>query len=210
MTSFEVEFTKRKAGSVWLLVSAATLVALSGAFFYAQNHADHIGGPMSFAKLLWLDYALIAWFLVPTYFWRSTSVSPALRRIYGWHLTGFAIRGIVELWLLYVTHSWIPPYGIAHDLGTIALITMLLATAPRDLAPNDGAARRFLTSIRIGLMFEIAFAWLFFQAVQGQTARTWFASDDPVFRFINALTWVAVLLGYFDLWRAIRREARSA
>src|SRR5262249_57640640 len=126
---------------------------------------------------------------------------------YGAHLAGFAARGAIELWLLYGRHAWIPPYGIAHDLLTITLITVLLRRAARSLPeapdPVNRAALRFLTSIRLGLCCEALFAWLFFRAVSEHTGVTWFASTDPRFAAINALTWAVVLVAYFDLCRTL-------
>src|SRR5262245_7893228 len=95
-----------------LAVPLIVLAAVSALFYYRQNWAGQVGGPISPAKILWLDYALIAWLMVPFALWRSPAVHPALRRIYGAHLAGFAARGAIELWLLYGRHAWIPPYGI--------------------------------------------------------------------------------------------------
>lgn len=210
-----------------LLPCVVVVVAVGmGYFWHGQNLAAHPGGAISLPKLLWLSYALIAWFLVPFAFWRAQVVSLRLRRIHGIHLGLFAARGIAELWLLYGIHAWIPPYGISHDLIVIATITGLLFLQPKsaDVSSDaDRAARQFLTSIRIALLFEITFAALFFVAVHGAThgrEGIWFASDDPRFRLINALTWVGVTLGYADLariaWlgrdalfpRLVRTEAR--
>ncbi len=93
-----------------LLLWIAALAVISGWFYYRQNFAGQIGGEMSIAKLLWLDYAIIAWFFLPFFFCRSHVISPTLRWIYGGHLITFVVRGIIELWLLYITIAWIPPY----------------------------------------------------------------------------------------------------
>src|SRR5688572_14980047 len=136
-----------------ILITIAVLAVACVLFFWRQNSGGSMGGEMSLPKLLWLNYALIAWFIVPFGFWRSPRLAPALRRIHGSHLTLFLARGIAELWLLYVMHAWIPPYGIAHDLVAIAWITLLLVRARNGLkgplASGDRAALRFLTSIRL-------------------------------------------------------------
>jgi hypothetical protein len=186
------------------------------AFFRrGQNKGANLGGEISLPKALWLNYALDAWFLVPFAFWRARAVSPELRRIYQAHLALFAARGAAELWLLYGAHAWIPPYGIAHDALVIAIITYLLLLTPSTEAltsDEDRAARDFLNSIRVALLFEILFAALFYFAVAGGThgrEGVWFASDAPRFRWINALTWLAVTLAYADLFRTawVGREA---
>src|SRR5947207_8939496 len=145
-----------------LLGAIAALLAVSVVFYLRQNFAGQIGGRMSLPKLLWLDYALIAWYLLPIAFWRSPRIEPALRRIYGAHLASFAARGLIELFMLYVAIAWKPPYGIAHDLFNIALISALIGAARSPLRerrdPANRAARRFLTSIRLVLCCEIVFA----------------------------------------------------
>jgi hypothetical protein len=182
-------------------------LALASAWFYArQNGGTTLGGEISPPKLLWLDYALTAWFLVPFAFWRATGLAPWLRRIYGAHLASFTLRGLLELWLLYGVHAWIPPYGITHDLATILLITFLLRRPPADrraLSRADRVALGFLTSVRIGLTCEMLFAWLFYQAVHGRTSETWFAANGPEWMLINSLTWAAVIPGYLDLARVL-------
>jgi hypothetical protein len=159
---------KRNLG---LLVVLASLAAFSFGFYYRQNYASQIGGPMSVPKLLWLDYALIAWFV-----------------------------------LLYISVSWLPPYGIAHDLFVMGLISGLLALnggrRGELVDPANRAALRFLSSIRLGLACEILFAWLFYRATQGQVG-IYFASTDPLFARINALSWAVVLVAYPDLVRTV-------
>jgi hypothetical protein len=184
------------------LAPAASLFGLLAAslfFYYGQNVAGNIGGPISIPKLLWLHYALAAWFVVAFFFWTSDAVDPALRRVYGWHLASFGLRGAAEMVMLYVTLGWSPLYGITHDLSDIAMITWLrrgTSTAARDDA--NRAARHFLTSVRLGLVCEIVFAALFHRATAGQVGL-YFASEAPCWAFINRLTVVAVLALYPDL-----------
>lgn len=192
-------------------LTVGALVIVSLWFYYRQNFAGQIGGAMSMAKLLWLDYALVAWFIVPFFVARSADVASSLRRIYAVHLANFTCRGAIEIWMLYVTVSWSPRYGITHDLCSLALLSMLLwRKAPvvgGRRAPLDGAARHFLVSIRLGLVCEVVFAWLFYRAIGGEVG-IYFASDDAHFTFINRLTLVIVLIAYTDLgiflWRARR------
>jgi hypothetical protein len=197
--------------SVSFPASVIALVAFSLWFYYRQNFAGQIGGAMSVAKLLWLDYTLLAWFIVPFFVWRSPLIDPQLRGIYGAYLVNFLVRGVAELWMLYVTISWLPPYGITHDLFSIGLVTGLLLRRREQLSQlhdrQNLAARRFLVSIRLGLVCEIILAWLFYRATEGRIG-IYFASDDPHFAFINRLTWAIVLFAYSDLlnflWRARR------
>ena len=109
--------------------------------------------------------------------------------------------------------AWIPPYGIAHDLFAIGLITWArhARRAPRR-PPPTAWPRDFLTSIRLTLCCEIVFAWLFHQAADAR-AGVYFASDDPYWLFINRLT-TAVRAGglarpAYVSWTAATRCSRS-
>jgi hypothetical protein len=179
-------------------VALAVLAVAALAFQYRQNVAGGIGGPISAPKLLWLAYALAAWLVLPYCFWRAGVLSPGLRRVYGLHLASFILRGAVEPWLIFVLVAWIPPYGIAHDVFAILLITVALRGVPIEEGAAERAARRFLTSIRLGLCAEIAFAWLFHLAVDARTG-IYFASSDPMWIFVNRCTWVVLALALPDL-----------
>jgi hypothetical protein len=167
-------------------------------FRRGQNAGRRIGGPISWPKLLWLTYTLAAWFVVPFFFWRSDRLTPARRRAYGAHLLSFSLRGLAELWLIYVTVAWIPPYGITHDLLDMALLTLMKRRAPPPLGAADRAADRFLTSIRLGLGAEVVFACLFHRAADARSG-VYFAADDPYWASINRLTTLVLLVAWPDL-----------
>src|SRR5205085_9116050 len=117
-----------------------------------QNRRGEIGGPISIAKILWLDYAILAWFIIPALLIASTT--GAWRRLFTIHLINFGARAVIELILLYVFVKWSPIYGIAHDIFSIALITAF--------APHDASIlAHYSWTIRIGLVSEIVFAALF-------------------------------------------------
>lgn len=184
----------------------ATLAMFSLVFFYQQNFRGQIGGPISVAKLLWLDYTITAWFILPFFLSRSCLLAPAVRRIYRLHLINFLTRGAAELWMLYVTISWSPLYGIVHDGFSVLLITGLLWSRRDELhplvSPGNLAALRFLLSLRLGFICEAVFAALFYRATGGEPGL-YFAAPDPTFDFINGVTWSVLLFAYPDLLRTI-------
>src|SRR5260370_30832258 len=62
----------------WPLVSSvAALSAGSALFAWRQNHLAVVGGPISMAKTLWLNYMLIAMYIVPFFLWRDKNLAPA-------------------------------------------------------------------------------------------------------------------------------------
>ena len=191
-----------RSRSLALLAVLALLAAAALAFRHGQNVGGHIGGPISWPKLLWLAYTLAAWFVVAFFFWRSDLVAPGRRRAYGWHLASFTLRGLVELWLIYVAVAWIPPYGIAHDLFNVALITALAHGAGAPRSPADRAAAGFLVSIRVGLCCEVVFAWLFHQVADARRG-VYFAADDPRWALINGLTTAVLVVAVPDLLRVL-------
>jgi hypothetical protein len=172
------------------------LGAVSVFFYWRQNFAGQIGGAMSIAKLLWLDYAILSWFILPAFLCGSPATAQ-MRRLCAIHLINFGGRAVIELWLLYVVIGWTPLYGIAHDLFSIALITWL---APR----HAGTERHFTWTLRLTLACEILFASLFHLETAGEGA-IYFASDDPRFRMINTVTWIVVCAAYTDLAWVVAR-----
>lgn len=185
------------------LAAASALALVAAIFFWRQNFGGQIGGEMSVAKILWLHYAILAWFVIPAFLCRSAALSPAWRRVFAAHLLNFGARGAVELWLLYVTVGWSPVYGIAHDFFSIALIAVLARNAAVTDAPS-ALARHFSWTLRVTLVCEIVFAALFFHAQAGQY-DLYFAGNEPRFRLINALTAIVDVAVYADLLTIVRR-----
>jgi hypothetical protein len=169
--------------------------------YWAQNVAGRQGGPISPQKAIWLSYALGTFYAMPAFIWLDRRVAGAIRRIYGWFLLSWVLRGIAELALMYAWHAWIPPYGVYHGLFNLALIAFLKHRARDRLAaarlPADVGALRYLDVVRLTQLAEITFALLFYVAVDMDTRATWFAgAGDPRFAFINILTSIveAILL----------------
>lgn len=190
---------RRRLGLAWAL---AILALAAIAFQHRQNVQGGIGGPISLPKLLWLSYALAAWYVVPFFFWRSPLLPASVRRVYGLHLASFTLRAVVEAYLIFVAVAWIPPYGIAHDAFGILLITVASGRPGPARSEAEAAGRRFLTSIRVALGCEIVFAWLFHRQADAR-AGIYFASDDPSWWLVNGLTVAVLLVAWPDLGRTL-------
>jgi len=111
---------EKQQKALWLALAA---LGLSGVLFHAAQRQGAIGGPISLPKQIWLCYALYAWYAVPVVLLTRQDIGPRLRRMYVGHLCWWGARALVELWMLYVTISWTPLYGIAHDLIAIGWLT---------------------------------------------------------------------------------------
>ncbi|HZG43122.1 MAG TPA: hypothetical protein VEY93_09180 [Longimicrobium sp.] len=193
----------------WLLVAAGVTAAVF-AFARKQNRGERVGGPISLPKTLWLNYTLISWFVLPGALLRRDDLSPGARAALQAHLMSFVARGSAEMWLLYRTHAWRVAYGVGHDALDLALITVALRRGGRGGAA-DGVARRHLDAIRATLLFEMAFASLFHLAIGGKTKGEdgiYFASNEPQFRRINALTAAVDVAAYARMMLVMRDLVR--
>ncbi|HEX6373367.1 MAG TPA: hypothetical protein VF006_30870 [Longimicrobium sp.] len=189
----------------WLWVAGGVTAAVF-AFGRRQNRTQCMGGPMSLPKVLWLNYTLVSWFVIPATLLRRQGLTPQTRAALQAHLLSFTARGGAELWLLYRMHAWKVAYGVGHDAADLALISALVRRAPHGEGA-DGVARRHLDSIRGTLVAEMVFASLFHRAVGGKTHGEdgiFFASDEPEFRRINAMTAAVDVVAYARLATVMR------
>ncbi|MBW3572754.1 MAG: hypothetical protein KY467_16790 [Gemmatimonadetes bacterium] len=196
---------------VWVLVAGAVTAAVF-AFARKQNRGERIGGAMSLPKVLWLNYTLVSWFVIPAALLRRQGLSPGTRAALTAHLLSFTARGGAELWLLYRTRSWKVAYGVGHDALDLALVSALMRRGRgRRWGRADAVARQHLDAIRGTLLFEMVFASLFHRAVAGKTQGEdgiFFASDEPRFRRINALTAAVDVAAYARLMTVARDLVR--
>jgi len=194
----------------WLWVAGGVTAAVF-AFGRRQNRTRCMGGPISLPKTLWLNYTLLSWFVVPGALLGRRGLSPGARAALTAHLLSFGARGAAEMWLLYRTHSWKVAYGVGHDAIDFVLISALMRRGRENGRPADRLARRHLDAIRGTLMAEMVFASLFHASVKGKTHGEdgiFFASDEPQFRRINALTATVDALAYPRLAGVMRDLAR--
>jgi len=190
----------------WLLVCAiAALSAASALFAWKQNHLGGVGGPISMAKTLWLNYMLIAMYIVPFFLWRESTLAPATRRVFGATFLSFAVRAPIELWIIFFTRAWRCGYGIAHDVFTILLIIFLRREISPAAAARDSAALRVATLLQITLAVEIFMAREF-SLLASPAQGIYFAADTPHFRLVNIGSWIAVSIGYPTLLYLLLRS----
>jgi hypothetical protein len=189
----------------WLWVAGGVTAAVF-AFGRRQNRTRCMGGPMSLPKVLWLNYTHVSWFVIPAALLRRQGLSPQTQAALQAHLLSFTARGGAELWLLYRLHAWKVAYGVGHDAVDFALISALVRLTPHG-GGADGVARRHLDSIRGTLVAEMVFASMFHRAVAGRTQGEdgiFFASDEPQFRRINAMTAAVDVVAYARLGMTAR------
>ena len=180
-----------------LIVALLGLAVLLGFLFWRkQNVQRSRGGRISPPKLAWLFYAIFLWFLLCPLVALDSAVHPDLRRVLGAFGACMWVRGVAELYMLYVSFNWKPPYGIGHDVLCILLVLGGLSwyqvhrTGP--LSSADIWALSLVALVLVSLFVEVMYATLFFQAVEGHTTGEdgiWFADEEQArFRRINRIT----------------------
>lgn len=177
------------------LVVIGVITAISLAFGWNQNHSDIVGGPISTVKVLWLNMTLLAFLAVPAIWLKwAVNMSPACRLVMLLAFTGYFVRGLVELPVMYMTHWWKVEYGMGMDMTMAGLVVSMLVIHWRGLVRSDVHAVLILLLYCATCLTEASFAHLFSQLADSQTG-TYFASTEPKFDTINRITfWVDVVL----------------
>jgi hypothetical protein len=179
-----------------LLVLLGVFALLGVLFQRRQNQRGTRGGRISPPKVAWLFYALYFWFIVCPAVALDPAVAPEARAVLGLFGASMWVRGVAEMYMLHVSKSWRPPYGIGHDVLCIALVLGGLAWHPAHwmgpLSRSEAWALALVGLVLISLVIEIIYAALFFHAVEGATMGeegVWFADEEQArFRRINRLT----------------------
>lgn len=179
-----------------LLVLLGVVLGFGLLFQRRQNQKGTRGGRISPAKGAWLFYAVYFWFMVCPAVALDPAVAPEARVVLGVFGASMWIRGLAEMYLLYVAQRWRPPYGIGHDALCILLVLGGLiwhrAHWLGPLTASEVWALALVGLVLISLVIEIVYAALFFHAVEGATTGeegVWFADQEQArFRRINRLT----------------------
>jgi hypothetical protein len=186
-------FSERRLRVVALWAVAAIALA-SIAFHLLQNRMALTGGGIAWPKSLWLGCTILFWFALPALLTSDARLATAWRMPFAVLLILMGLRGVIELWMLYVSHNWSPFYGIAHDVVCLAALwgLALRAAAGTPRLWQAGLQRTaFVHAMATGLLFipEIYFAW-YMQAnfrTQGEHPL-YFVPDDAAHARVLALT----------------------
>lgn len=199
------------------LVACAVLLALFGVSFRKRQASGRIGGAISWPKVFWLCFAIYLWFVVCAVVAVDDALPGVLRAPFAAVFVSMWLRGAAEMVMLYGLKNWKPPYGIGHDVFTIALMVAAALCAGATTGGYEPAGTLetatvgLFVVVLVSLIVEIVHARTFFVAMgKGNTTGDdgiWFADDhDPRFIAINRRTRIGnVLLGvpafaYVALW----------
>ena len=190
----------------WLLTWI--LLIISAVFFYwLQNSGQLEGGKIALPKLIWLVYAIVLWFLIPAFIVKDRQVLEPWRTIFRIFLINMLLRGIVELYLMYVTVSWSPYYGIFHDVFSIFLLVSLLLLLRGNIQKDLYFG--YAGVVLITLMIEIGFVFYMLRNVSGNANSIYFVPNHASHCVILSITWVVVGLITIYLFEFSRRLLRG-
>ena len=187
-------FASERALARTSVASLAVLVVATVAFYWAQNRFRPVGGEISVPKLLWLSYAIALWVAVPALLAADARISVRLRQAFAALVILVLVRGVAELWMLYISLDWSPWYGIAHDLTCVTLLVALALRAGWPGSPIDRLASVHLAVTAAAFVPEMYFAW-YMQAhftTSGEHA-IYFVPDDPRYSEVLRATTVVVV-----------------
>jgi hypothetical protein len=176
------------------LAAVSLVVLIVGYVFYVRQQKGALGGGISRAKAAWLTFAVLYWLGVCPILALEPSMPNPWRMAFGLFTLSFWARGLAELYMLYVSKNWKPPYGVAHDLFCIVLLFATIALMRRS-APGTGWDTMGLlatVALLVSLCAETYYALEFHKLVAGQTTGedgVWFADQEaPKFKQINRIT----------------------
>lgn len=175
-----------------LMISLALMSLALMLFAWLQNRGMLVGGEIALAKLLWLFYAIFFWFVLPALVLLDGRGGAWLRRLYRLFLVNMCARGLVELFMMYVSLNWHPHYGIAHDLFSLLMLLGLLCWR-RPTRPIDRLLDQGLWVICAMLLLESGFAWYLLQRVSDGSNPIYFVPAGSGHEVVIGITWCAVL-----------------
>lgn len=171
------------------------LVLAAAAFYSLQNSGVLPGGQISAIKLAWLGCAILFWYLLPGLLLMDGRMPRAARLACIVLLVGMLLRGVVELFMMYVTTNWHPWMGISHDV--LMIVLMLLVAIPL-FRESDRLYAGYLAVATAMFILESGFAWYMLAHATDPGATVYFVSGDPRHSGIMMVTTVCViaLIGY--------------
>lgn len=177
---------------LWIYLYLSIPVALW--MFFRQNSGKKLGGPISISKALWLYWTISVWFfLIPLTLMHGDWPMAAW---WGWGIltVSFWLRGVAELYMLFVTKNWTPKIGITHDLVTLAAVIASYLWHWQSLVFASWWIQLFSLGMVISLCIETWYAFAFLKLVKERTKGKegiWYATkEDSQFLFILRVTTV--------------------
>lgn len=148
-----------------------------------------MGGPICLAKGFWLYYTIITWFFVlPFALFMLPEAPTSFRYVWMTLTVSMWIRGVTELFMLFVTKNWTPVIGISHDVLTFIAMVIAFFMGDTENFGTDYILMFFTASMFLSIIAETLHAYSFYRIMKGRTQGDdglWYAhEDDPRFKQI--------------------------
>jgi hypothetical protein len=180
---------------ILMVVTGILMAVFSVGFYTRQRSGEQIGGSIAPAKALWLFYAMYVWFILTPIIAFEPKLSSAISTC----LLSFAgfmwVRAFVELFMMYVSKNWKPPYGIAHNITSFVLLAGLSFTTgawSSAQTPLDHWALGLITVLLLCMVLETIYATVFHKVIGDHTTgddAVWFApANSPHYQRIVSMT----------------------
>ena len=174
---------------IFTFVSA--LIGLT--MFKRQNREGRLGGPICKAKGFWLYYTIYNWFFILPYSLFMLPDAPVSHRAVWISFTlSMWIRGVAEMYMLFVSKNWTPVIGISHDIFTFFIMVGALFFTQPETYMAEPLMTFYTTSLFVSICVETWYGYSFFQIMKGRTQGEdglWYAHEgDPRFKRIILIT----------------------
>ncbi len=184
-------------------IIALLIISLMAAigFYYKKRLADgrSMGGAISNAKLFWLCFAMLIYFVFNPIFGFVVSAPDIMRKGLQILVCLMIGRAVLQSIGMYGIKKWSPKIGVALNvLGFIIAVYWLVKS--QDTANNLWQQPTYILLLINAVCFALdaCYAWWFDVLVGRETegdTPIWYASaDDPKFRAVNRLTFYSNIL----------------
>ncbi len=180
----------------------AVLAASAWYFMAAQNSGQLPGGQIAPVKLLWLALVIFIWYIMPKLLLLHGADDSLSKRLLIIHLTNVWIRALVELYMVYFGHNWLPIYGISHDIFSALLLLLLLRLYGQQ---SNHLVKTYLVVLTATFMLETVFAIYMRNQVSSTDGPVYFVPMAAAYQPILWLTWAAVIALVFYLFLFFKR-----
>ncbi len=164
-------------------------------YYRYQNTRQSIGGKMSSAKAFWLGYALFNYFIFPIYLYflfEEETLQTSMTII----IALFYFRMLIQGFLMFATRNWIPIYGIAYNIFSVAVVILILCFVwygSHAFIDQLGSLLLTLVIFKLCLILvtDTYYAMKFQKIVGDETKGAnaiWYASNEAKFDAINQTT----------------------
>lgn len=179
----------------YFLIFTIVLVLFSIFMTLKQNKGSKMGGAISPAKSFWLFYCIYTWFLLMPVTLYLKKIPAPLYHLWLGFVGWMYARGLIEMFMMFVTKNWTPPLGIVHNISCIAWLLFGSAYYYEQVMAVPLIILLFHCSVIFSLVMETYYAIAFYKIVGSKTKgdeAIWYANkDDPEFKKVVKVTFLA-------------------